>query len=108
MIAVARIQLQLFGSLQKKGSWWIAHCPPLDVSTQGKTQEEAKKNLVEASQLFVISCLERGTLEQALRETGFVVIGSSASRMVRPQNSFPVEFGVPFGLLQNQNAECRV
>ena len=38
-----------------------------------RTPAEARRNLVEASELFVISCVERGTLDQALKELGFVV-----------------------------------
>ena len=47
----------LFGVMKREGDWYIAHCPPLDLSTQGKTLAEAKKNLVEASELFIISCV---------------------------------------------------
>jgi predicted RNase H-like HicB family nuclease len=64
-------EFKLFGVIKRQGDWYIAHCPPLDVTTQGRTFDEAKKNLSEASQLFIVSCLERGTLDQALKELGF-------------------------------------
>jgi len=72
-------QFQLVGILKKEGGWYIAHCPPLDITTQGRTEEEAKKNLIEACELFVTSCFERGTFEQALRELGWHVAGKLAS-----------------------------
>ena len=67
----------------------MAYCPPLDLSTQGKTQEEAKRNLIEASELFLISCIERGTLEMALKELGFVWL-SDVKKITRPPNTFAI------------------
>ena len=107
-------QFQLFGILKKEGNWYIAHCPPLDITTQGRNEEEAKANLIEACELFVTSCFERGTFEQALRELGWHV-GKRASRRVtttrkrtQPRQSrqfhFPVP--VPFGFGRAE-AECR-
>lgn len=103
MQAVLQIQYQLFGNLKRSGEWWIAYCPPLDLSTQGRTQEEAKKNLIEASELFVTSCIERGTLEMALRELGFVQLPDS--KMTRPRNTFPIHIRIPFGV--DKSVECR-
>jgi predicted RNase H-like HicB family nuclease len=108
-------QFQLFGIVKREGGWYIAHCPPLDVTTQGRTQEEAKENLIEACELFVTSCFERGTFEQALRELGWHVAGRRASRRsvearkrAQPRHSgefhFPVP--VPFGFGKAE-AECR-
>jgi predicted RNase H-like HicB family nuclease len=103
MRATVQAQFQLFGIVKKENGWFIAHCPPLDVTTQGKTESEAKKNLVEACELFVVSCFERGTFEQALRELGWrVVAGRAVPRngdTSLPRNGgfrFPVP--VPFGL----------
>ncbi len=75
MQAVIKAHFELFGILKKKDGWHIAHCPPLDITTQGRTRDEAKKNLIEAAELFVTSCFERGTFEQALRELGWRVVG---------------------------------
>jgi predicted RNase H-like HicB family nuclease len=69
-MAIARLEFQLFGVVKREGDWFIAHCPPLDVTTQGKSLAQAKKNLGEAAELFLISCIERGTLGQALKELG--------------------------------------
>ncbi|HEV2992350.1 MAG TPA: type II toxin-antitoxin system HicB family antitoxin [Candidatus Angelobacter sp.] len=65
---------QLFGTLKQEDGWYIAHCPPLDITTQGRTEKATRENLIEATELFVVSCFERGTLEQALRELGWSVI----------------------------------
>ncbi len=47
---------------------YVAHWPTLDVYSQGDTSEEAAENLAEAIQLFVASCVERGTLGAVIDE----------------------------------------
>ena len=69
---------QLYGTLKQEDGWYIADCPPLDITTQGRTEKEARENLIEATELFVMSCFERGTFEQALRELGWSVTGGRA------------------------------
>ena len=64
----------LFGEVKKDGDWYVSYCPPLDVYSQGKTKEEAIKNLIEASILFIESCFKRGTLNVVLNELGFNVL----------------------------------
>jgi predicted RNase H-like HicB family nuclease len=92
----------LFGVMKREGGWYIAHCPPLDITTQGKTASEARQNLHEAAELFVISCMERGTLDQALRELGFV----SAKRLSRPlpDKGFRMNIPVPLRFQKNRSA----
>ena len=58
-------------AVKKKGDFWISSCPCLDVMSQGLTKEEAKKNIEDALHLFLVSCYERGTLDEALKECGF-------------------------------------
>ena len=31
--------------IAREGKWYVASCPLLDVATQGKTEEEAKRNI---------------------------------------------------------------
>lgn len=62
------LEFNLFGRIKKDGAWYIALCPPLDISTQGRTAAEAKRNLLEASELFLASCIEGGTLDRAFGE----------------------------------------
>src|ERR1700693_5300909 len=88
------LQFNLFGVLKRQGDWYVAHCPPLDITTQGRTASEARDNLTEASELFLISCIERGALDQALRELGFVGIQKMNRRL--PDNAFRME--IPLSL----------
>ena len=54
------------------GAYYVSVCPPLDVLSQGETEEAALANLAEALRLFIESCFERGTLEEVLKDCGFV------------------------------------
>lgn len=87
------LQFNFFGMVKREGGWYIAHCPPLDITTQGRTEAEAKHNLVEASELFLISCIERGSLDQALRELGFKEIQNKIHN--RPPHAFSMQIPVP-------------
>ena len=58
---------------------WIANCPQIGVVTQGSSAERAKSCLQEAVELWFESCIERGVLEQALREANFRPSLSSAA-----------------------------
>src|SRR5438876_1255485 len=106
MPTMAQLQFQFFGTFKKADGWYIAHCPPLDVTTQGKTLAEAKRNLIEASELFIISCLERGTLDLALRELGFV--GPIKGRIpAMPANAFSFPVPIPLRFQRRSAAaEC--
>jgi len=50
---------------------WSAICPMLGVASQGTTEDEAKRCLQEAVELWFESCVERGVLDEALREANF-------------------------------------
>lgn len=103
MKIMVQAEFKLFGVMKREGSWYVAHCPPLDLTTQGRTMSEAKKNLIEASELFIVSCLERGTLDQALKELGFVPLKAHA---VNVPNAFPIAIPVPFGF--EKSLPCHV
>ncbi|HUO84500.1 MAG TPA: hypothetical protein VM534_05220 [Thermoanaerobaculia bacterium] len=49
----------------------MAICPMLGVASQGESESDAKTSLQEAVELWFESCLERGVLDQALREANF-------------------------------------
>ncbi|MBI5243121.1 MAG: type II toxin-antitoxin system HicB family antitoxin [Elusimicrobia bacterium] len=41
--------------LEKEGRWYVALCPELDVASQGRTIEQALRNLREAVELYIQS-----------------------------------------------------
>ena len=102
MKVLVKAEFMLFGVMKREGDWFVAHCPPLDIYTQGRTLEEAKKNLIEASELFIISCLERGTLEQALRELGYAPFKGKPKNV---PNAFPIAIPIPYG--HQKSLPCR-
>jgi predicted RNase H-like HicB family nuclease len=109
MKVTVHAEFRLFGVLKRERGWFVAHCPPLDITTQGRTADEAKHNLIEASELFVISCFERGTFEQALRELGWRVVPGAMKpgeeHQAIPPGAFPLPIPVPFGF--EQATGCR-
>ncbi|MBI1950056.1 MAG: type II toxin-antitoxin system HicB family antitoxin, partial [Acidobacteria bacterium] len=52
--------------MKEEGDWYVSECLSFPVTSQGRKDTEAMANLMEAIQLFVESCLDRGTLEQVL------------------------------------------
>ncbi len=111
MRVAIQAKFQLFGIVKKQNGWYVAHCPPLDITTQGRTIAEARKNLAEASELFVRSCFERGTFEQALRELGWRVVAGEAMThkgepLAVPSGGFRFPVPVPFGF--EKAAGCHV
>lgn len=68
--------------LWQKGKWCVARIPELDFVAQGRTIEEAKKNLTEVIAIQFAEMKELGTFEDYLAECGFVVKDGS----VEPEN----------------------
>ena len=85
----------------KKARWYVASCPVLDVFSQGDTEKKATDNLTEALSLFLISCLERGTLEQVLKECVFNSV-SPAIKKKSLMTSRMRYIDIPLSLLSNQ------
>lgn len=44
---------QFTAVIQEEDRWFVALCPELDVASQGKTVEQARKNLTEAVELLL-------------------------------------------------------
>ena len=89
-----KMTLELPVRVTQKEKWYVAACPALDVVSQGDTAEEAKTHLAEALQLFLISCLERGTLEAVLKECGFSPVPESP-----PEDPAMEKIDIPLHLL---------
>jgi len=59
-------------SFLREGKFYIAYTPALDLSTFGKTLEEAKERFVEAVEIFFDEASKMGTLEEILLNLGWV------------------------------------
>jgi predicted RNase H-like HicB family nuclease len=55
----------------QEGQSFVAHTPELDVSSQGRTVDEAKAHLREAVEAFVEEAQRMNTLEDILIEAGY-------------------------------------
>lgn len=62
------------------GDHVVACCPILDVFSQGRDREEAQANLLEALQLFLMSCYQRKVLDDVLVAAGFEPSMATADR----------------------------
>ena len=62
---------------------YVSHCDPLDVCSQGDTEEEALNNLNEAIQIFLSTCYEMGTLNEVLIECGLTPADDDESILQR-------------------------
>jgi len=65
------MQLRFSIQIWKKGPWFIAKCPELDFISQGKTRDEAQKNLLEVIEIQFEEMSEIGTLKDYLEECGY-------------------------------------
>lgn len=59
--------------LVKDGEYIVATCPALELSSFGKTVDEAKEAFHEALSLFMEDLVERQTLERALPDLGWTL-----------------------------------
>ncbi|MFO1465722.1 MAG: hypothetical protein U1F35_04650 [Steroidobacteraceae bacterium] len=70
-VAAVTFTLSLPAVFEDEGDLVVASFPHLDVVSQGRNRDEATRNLIEAAQLFIESCFERGVLPQVLKDCGF-------------------------------------
>jgi predicted RNase H-like HicB family nuclease len=61
----------LTGIIEREGNGYVALCPELDIASQGFTVEEARRNLVEALELF-FECADPTEIEGRLQGEVFV------------------------------------
>lgn len=66
-----RFGLTVPAEVREDEDHFVSFCPALEVYSQGPGEEAALDNLAEALQLFVESCLARGTLDRVLKDCGF-------------------------------------
>lgn len=96
-------ELHLFVTVKKVGKLFISSCPILDVASQGYTSKEAKENLVEALQLFIYSCLERGVMEKVLLAAGMRPVAEGKQQTTSiPKGCQALSVPIPYELLGTQ------
>lgn len=102
-------KIKLPVKIRKRKKWLLASCPVLDIHSQGETEEGAKKNLAEAISLFLISCFERGTLDEVLKKCGFKPRYEMPAVKLSPMKSQKfIDVPIPFYINEVGKSECRV
>jgi predicted RNase H-like HicB family nuclease len=59
---MSTVTLYFAGTVEKEGDWYVSRCSQLPIASQGRTEAEALANLIEATQLFLETCIAEGTL----------------------------------------------
>jgi predicted RNase H-like HicB family nuclease len=99
-----KIEAVLPYRIVRDGRFYMASCQVLDVHSQGKTKKAALENLIEASQLFIATCIEMGTLDQVLKDSGFRV--SAKPLRKRASKEAPtISVPIPLWLLGARDAQ---
>lgn len=62
-----RVNVVLF----KEDDYWIAYCPPLNLSSYWKTKSEAKDAFTNEMRIFLSETVKKNTLERYLLELGW-------------------------------------
>ena len=105
-ILSAMFSVRLPITIKKRAKWYIASCLVLDIHSQGETERIAKKNLKEAVGMFISSCFERGTLDDVLKECGFVPYTESA-KLHMPSKDY-INIPLPMVIDEEKSRACRV
>ena len=109
MNGLVKFEFNLPYAMRKRGKLFIAHCPLVDVTSQGESKKQALEHLIEAIQLFMESCFERGTLDEVLEACGFEF--KSEGKKLRKAQARPSRtecVRVPLSLLiSRKHAETR-
>ncbi len=98
-------KMSVLAHVKVEDGTYISHCPALEVYSQGATEQGAISNLVEALQLFLESCYERGTFEQVLRECNFRPSESLFAIPHEKADGLIVDVPLPLLIQQNNNAK---
>jgi len=65
------MKLNITIEVWQKENWFVAKCSELDFMSQGKTREEARKNLLEVIDIQFEEMVDMGTLDDYLAECGY-------------------------------------
>lgn len=76
------MKLPLIIESWKKGSWYLARAPELDFISQGRTPEEARKNLLDVIGIQFKEMKNIGTLDEYLQECGFDTNGEEITPQI--------------------------
>jgi hypothetical protein len=89
------MKIKVTEEIWKEGGMYVAYCPELDMSSCGKSIEDAKNNLKDVISINFSECKKMGTLDQLLQEAGFSEDQGSVLLAGKELVSFsPLEVGI--------------
>lgn len=68
----------------KEDNAFIMYCPALDLSTSGKSEEEAEQSFSETFQIYINYCINKKTLVEDLQKNGWDVRSMKQRKMKAP------------------------
>jgi len=78
---VISIKASLVAEIYKeKPGVYVSYCAALDLYSMGATAKEAEKNIIEATEALIESCVKRDTLNAVLKECGFRSVDAKPPR----------------------------
>jgi len=89
------LEFKLPVSIIREGKKYIAYTPALDLSTFGKSYEEAKKRFLEIVSIFLEELIQNGSFEEALFDLGWERFRAKWN----PISLQPYRLLEPFGLI---------
>jgi len=101
-----QVEMKVPVEIFKDGLVYVSCCPIFDVYSQGDTEEEAKRNLVEALTGFIITCFEMGTLSEVLKNSGFSPAEKIDLEEPEDQDVNFIDIPLPFMYKKNGPLEC--
>lgn len=66
-----RFEISLPVSILREEDAFIAYTPALDLSTSGKSYEEAKRRFIEIVEIFFEEIIKKGAMEEVLQNLGW-------------------------------------
>lgn len=82
----------------------VAHCPVFDVSSQGCTEKEARKNIADALTGFLVTCYEMGTLDEVMKACGFEIAADESDDTGADDGDY-IDIPLPF-LIKDPNIQA--
>lgn len=70
-MAKVMLKFNLPVSILREQKKYVAYSPALDLSTSGRSYEEAKKRFSKSVNIFFDELIKKGTLEDVLRDLGW-------------------------------------
>ncbi|MGR3984120.1 MAG: hypothetical protein OD817_02505 [Gammaproteobacteria bacterium] len=69
---IISVKMSLSATISEKSmDMYTAHCPALNLESQGSSHYEAEQNITDAARNLVATCLERNNLREMLEDRGF-------------------------------------